>query len=212
MKNTIQIILFLFCIVFINTNLFAQTDDWTIVKTKDDKITVKYNISNRTDENGDIVPLIEYSVTTVDSVSMQNCISVLKDVSKHKEFHGDDVSIKIKAITENEWILYYYIKGMGPIPDFDCVVKMTISDDKLRKMAVFTLIAAPLQFEKKDVKRFTYYNETITFKDLENGNVELTVTSKVTPPIKVPVWMMKAGFPDTAYDVVRKIVKLAKES
>lgn len=212
MKNTIQIILFLFCIVFINTNLSAQTDDWTIAKTKDDKTTVKYNISSRTDENGDLVPLIEYTVTTTDIVNMQNCISVLKDVSKHKEFHDDDVSIKIKAITENEWILYYYIKGMGPIPDSDCVVKMTIFEDVMKKMAVFTLTAAPSLFEKKDVKRFTYYNESITFKDLENGKVEITVSSKVTPPIKVPVWMMKAAFPETAYDVVRKIVKLAKES
>ncbi len=212
MKNKVQIGLIILGLIFLNTDIFARTKGWKTEKSKDGKITAKYKISKRTDKNGDKLPLIEYTSTTIDGISMQNCISLIKDVSKHKEFEGDDVSKKIKTISENEWIIYYYTKGPGPFPDSDCVLKMTFSEGTTGKIAVFNVTAAPSMFEKTKARRFTYYNYMYTFKDLENGKVEVTLTVKMSPPFKVPLWMVRAAFPDGAFKTLRNIVKLAKRS
>lgn len=211
MKNTLQTGFFILCMIFKITNILAQTEEWKTAKLDDGKITVQYNISTRTDEKGDEVPLIEYIAKTTDSVSMRKCISLMKDVSKHKEFTGDNVSEKVQTISENEWVVYYYSNSPWPLPDNDCVQKMTISEDTTEKTALFTFIAAPTMFDKKNVKRITYQDTTYAFKDLGNGKVEVTTTMKITPPMKVPHWMIKANFPGEPAKVVRKFVKLAKE-
>ncbi len=105
--------LIILCMMFLCTNLFAQTNEWKTDKIDDGKITVRSCISERTNESNEVVPLIEYIATTTDRVSMQNCISLLKDASKHKEFHGNDVSKKIETITENEWIVYYHLNSQS---------------------------------------------------------------------------------------------------
>jgi hypothetical protein len=89
---------------------------------------------------------------------------------------------------------------------------MTFSEDTVNKIAIFTITAAPSLFDKKSVRRVTYYNETYTFKDMESGNVEITVAAKMSPAFKVPLWMIKTAFPDAAFDVVRKFLKLAKKN
>lgn len=212
MKNKVQIGLIILGMIFLNTNLFAQTIDWKTETTKDGKVTVKSKISKRTDERGNNVQLIEYVATTTASVSMQNCISVVKDVSKHKEFTDDEVSKKVKTISDNECVVYYYTNSPWPMPDSDCVMKMNFSEDETKRMAVFTLTAAPSMFEKKDVERTTCYNVTYAFIDLGNGKVEMTVTGKMSPTVKAPDWMIRAWFPDGPADILRIILKLAKSS
>jgi len=173
---------------------------------------VQSNISNRTDENGDKVQLIEYIATTTASVSMQNCISVLKDVSKHKEFQDDKVSKIVKTISDHEWVVYYYTDAPWPMPNSDTVALMNFSEDATKKTATFTFTAAPSMFEEKGVKRMTYYNVTYAFKDVGNGNVEMTMTSKMSPVIKAPGWMIGRWFPEGPADILRGILKFAKSS
>jgi len=213
MKNKVQIKLIILGIIFLNANIFAQTEEWETEITDDGKITMKYNISERTDENGDEVQLLEYIATTTDSVSMQNCISVIKDVSKHKEFsEGTEVSKKVKTISDNEWIVYYYNDLPWPIPNSDCVMKMNFSEDTTKNMATFTFTAAPSMFEKKDVDRCTYNNGTYVFKNLGNGKVEFTVTGKMSPVFQAPAWMARGWFPDGPAEEIRAILKLAKSN
>jgi hypothetical protein len=82
------------CILFLSANVLAQTEEWKSAESKDGKIKTKYNISKRIDETGNQVPLIQYTATTTENVSMRRCVELMKDVSKHKEFQGDDVSKK----------------------------------------------------------------------------------------------------------------------
>jgi len=178
--------------------------------TRDGAMTVSYNISNRVDENGDTVPLIEYIATTRENVSMEECISVMKDAAKHKEFQGDDVSDKIRTVSATEWVLYYFTKGGGPFPDSDVVSLMTFSEDAVRGTASFSITAAPdLSARKKNVRRFTLYTMLYTFKDAGNGMVDITVSARMSPVFSVPAWMINAAFPDAAFDVLRKFTQLA---
>lgn len=70
---------------------------------------------------------------------------------------------------------------------------------------------APAEYRKGDVDRMTHYNVTYTFKDLDNGTVEIIMTGKSSPSVKVPVWLIKSAFPGAPANALRKRVKLAKE-
>lgn len=195
---------------FLSTNCAAQTEKWKTKITDHGKISVKYSISERADENGTIVPLIEDIATTTAAVAMQNCISLMKNISRHREFTGDAISKNIRTVSENEWIIYFYSDNPWPIADSDCAARMSFSEDKIAKTATFTITAAPEMYEKQRVKRMTYYNVTYTFKDLGNGNVEITLAGKSSPAVKVPRWVISAAFPGAPADGLRKFVELAK--
>lgn len=212
MKYKIQIGLVLLAMIFLNADIVAQVKEWETEITKDGKVTVKSRISERTDEKGDAVQLIEYVATTTASVDMQDCIAVLKDGSKHKEFTDDEVSKTVETLSDNEWIVYYYTNAPWPMPDNDCVAKMILSEDETNKTATFTLTTAPSMFEMKDVKRMTYYNVTYTFKDLGNDKVEMTLTGNSSPVVQAPAWMVSAWFPNGPADILRTILELADNS
>lgn len=195
----------------IPASLLAQTKSWITETTDNGSVTVKSCISERTDEKGSVLPLIEYIATTTVSVDQQQCISLIKDVSKHKAFLRDvKVSTMVKTISANEWVVYYSFHAPWPFSDYDCVTKMTFLDDTAKNTAVFSLAAAPSMYKSTNEDRLNYYYITYTFKDLGNGNIEITITGKMSPLIKVPRWMLKASMPGHPTEILRKIVMLAK--
>lgn len=204
--------IFISVLIFINTNLFAQQTDWRTEKTEDGKITVTSKISKRTDDIEGEVQLIEYIATTTANVSMHNCISVMKDISKHKEILNEEVSEMVKIISDNEWLIYYYFDAPWPIPNSDCVTKMSFSEDLTNNMATFTITAEPFMYEQKDVKRLTFYNVIYTFKDLGNGNVEMTSTAKLTPVVQAPEWIVREFFPNGPARYLQRLLVLAKNA
>ena len=185
-------------------------DDWKTAKLDDAKITVKYRISERVTETGVRVPMIEDIATTIAEVSLSGCVALMKDTSKHKEFMGDYSSEAIKAISGNEWIVYYYTKNPSPVPDSDCVAIMSFSEDAGLGTADFRLSAAPDLMEYKKVERMSFFNIAYSFKDLGNGTVEIVMTGRSSPPVKVPLWLINSAFPGVPADGIRKFVKLAK--
>jgi hypothetical protein len=197
---------------FINTNAFAQGTEWKTEKSDDGKITVVSKISQRTDEEANEVQLIEYVATTIANVSMQSCISIMKDISKHKEILNEEISEKVKTISDNEWLIYYYFDAPWPLPNSDCVSKMNFSEDVTNGIVTFTLTAEPSMYEKKDVKRLTYYNVTYIFKDIGNGQVEMTSIARLTPVIKVPEWFVRSFFPDGPVRYLQRLLLLAKSA
>lgn len=196
---------------FLSTNILAQTAEWKTKEIDNGKITVSYRISDRIDGSGDKVPLIEDSSVTIASLDIDDLISLLKDVSRHREFTDDHISEKTSTISDSEWVVYYYSKNPWPVANSDCVARMTFSENKLEKRAIFRLIAAPAEFRKGDVNRMTHYNVTYTLRELNDGTVEITMTGKASPPMKVPLWLIKSAFPGAPANALRKMVKLAKE-
>lgn len=208
MNLKIQTGLIVLSMIFLHLNLFAQ--EYKTEKTKDGQITVKSRVSKRSDENGKAVQLIDYVATTAE-VSLANCIAVLKDIPKHKVFLGEKESKVIKAIAENESIIYYYFSPPWPMPDFDCVNIMKFSEEEDKKSASFRITSAPTLFETTDVTRLSYYDATYAFKNLGNGKVEITLSLKMTPTVQAPDWLVRTYFPNGPADIVRGIVKLAME-
>lgn len=202
----------LLCTMLFNTCLtIAQSGNWESASSKDGKITTKYSISTRSDKDGEDVPLIESITTATEEVSMEQCIALMKDVSKHKIFHSDDSSKVIKAISKNEWIIYYYTEGTFFTPDADGVYTMTFTEDEPGRTAAFTIKAIPTLLEKTEAKRFTYLNKGYSFKDLGNGKVQITMTTKLSPAFHVPGWIMNMAFPHTFFSVMQTFIKLAHD-
>jgi|GEM_PF-922103 len=188
----------------------AQTTQWKAGTADNGQIVVKYNISERVNEDGVEVPLIEYVTTATASVSMQDCIALLKDPARHKDFMGDKTSQTLSHPSENEWVIYSYYRAPFSFPDNDRVTKMTFTEDPTRKAAVFSFEAAPTLLEPRGVKRVTYYSSVYTLEEREGGTVALTLVLKMSPPpSKAPLWMIKAAFPGAGADKLRNLVKLA---
>jgi len=204
--------LFFLGIVLLTFTVRAQTNNWKTDKSDDGKITVKSTVSERKDVTGEQVPLIEYIATTIDFMNMQNCINIMKDVSRHKEFLDTKKNETVKVYSGNEWLNYYVFNAPWPFSPSDCVVRVSFSEDLKAKTAVFSLTAAPALMKSTAMKRFSYYNFTYTFKDVGNGNIEATVTAKMSPPISVPLWMLRASFPGSAAEPLQKLIKIIKEN
>ncbi len=57
----------------------------------------------------------------------------------HKKFYEyTDISEKVKDVSENEWIIYYYYSPPWPIADSDCVSRIKMISDSLNKKVIFT--------------------------------------------------------------------------
>jgi len=205
-----RIKIILLCLVFANVSLLAQSSQWKTKTADNGKITVSYKISERTDENGKKAPLIEDSAVAIESLSLQRCISLMKDVANHKEFTGDCISKKVKTISDSEWVVYYFSKNPWPIENSECVAKMTFSQDAAGKTAIFKFSAAPAEMTKGDVKRVSYMDQTYAFKDLGDGRVEMTATGKSSPAVKVPLLFITSSFPEAPAKTIRKFINFAK--
>ncbi|MCF7921568.1 MAG: hypothetical protein K9M55_02590 [Candidatus Marinimicrobia bacterium] len=211
MKETFKPMFVVFGMMLLSGNLSAQTPEWKTAVRNHGKITVNYCVSERQDESGLKVPVIMYSAVTIDTISMKNCIAIMKDASKYQELMDLEISKRITTISENDWVNYYYASPGWPLSDFDWVAKMTFSADTITNTAVFTSTAEPSLYKKTNVNRIAFDNETYAFKDLGNGETEVTVTIEESPAIKVPRWLMKIAIPGGAADFIRNIVNLAKE-
>jgi hypothetical protein len=198
------------CAVFLTMGASAQEGGWKTSVLDKGKISVRYRISERVTEGGNKVPLIEDVTTTVADISLSSCVALMKDPSKHKDFMGDFSSEKIKAVSDEEWIVYYYTRNPWPVADSDCVAVMSFAEDAAQGTAVFKLTAAPDLLESKKVGRMSFYTIVYSFKDLGDGTVKITVTGRTSPPVEAPLWLIKSAFPGMPADGIRKFVKVAK--
>jgi hypothetical protein len=187
-----------------------QSDDWLSKDLDEGKITVKYRISEHTDSVGDKFIQIEDYATLTDSISYQKCISLMQDIERHNEFTGDHMSKKVKTITDNECIIYYYSKNPWPIANSDCVAKMVFSEDTVNHIAKFIIVATPDAYDLKDVNRMINFKVEYVFEDLGNGLVKIKVEGKSSPPVNVPLWVIKSAFPELPAKALKKIVNITK--
>jgi len=211
MKKILKPMFVVFWMMLLSGYLSAQTQEWKTAVRDHGKITVNYCVSERLDESDLKVLVIMYSAVTIDTISMKNCIAIMKDASKYQELMDLEISKRITTISENEWVNYYYSSPGWPLSDFDWVAKITFSEDTNTKTAIFTSTAEPSLYKKANVNRIAFDNEKYAFKDLGNGEIEVTVTIEESPAIKVPRWLLNIAIPGGAADFIRNIVKLAKE-
>mgnify|MGYP004702680907 FL=1 len=188
----------------------AEEGEWNSSVLDKGRISVQYRILERVTEGGITVPLIEDITTTITDLSLSTCVALMKDPSKHKYFMGDFSSEKIKAVSDEEWIVYYYTKNPWPVADSDCVAVMSFSGNAAQGTAVFKLTAAPDLVENKKVGRMNFYNIEYSFKNLGDDSVEIIVKGRTSPPVEAPLWLIKSAFPGMPADGIRKFVKVVK--
>lgn len=185
----------------------AQSEGFRSATVGEERIAVRYRVLERTNENGDEVPLIEYVATTTARISLKRCIALLTDVAKHKDFMGDEVSEQVPG--HSDTVIYSYYRAPWPLADNDRVTRMTRADDPASRTHVFIFSAAPSLVAPRKVKRVTHYRAVYTFKDLGDGKVELTTALRMSPPSTVPLWMIRAAFPGVGARIIRKVLALA---
>ncbi|WP_436418376.1 hypothetical protein KCV26_06995 [Petrimonas sulfuriphila] len=203
--------IFLLSIFLSGTQLSAQTDEWKTALSKNGKITAKYNFSSRINEDDDKVPVVKTITTTTESIGIDNCIALMKNIAKHKDFRGEKSSKLINKISENEWSIYYYNDGMLLTPAVDGSYRMIFEEDRKNKTATFTLTADPTLIEKTDMARLTYAKEIYSFKEVEGNQLEITIKTTVSPGFKVPFLMMKKAFPRKSFEHMEKFLEAAKK-
>lgn len=189
----------------------AQTG-WKSETTRDGRVRVLSRITVAKAADGTETPIVEYNASTTAKAEFQQCLTVLRDVSKHKLIHDDHSSETIKVLAENEWIVHYGLKVVWPLPKIDCVARMVVLVDSVARTATIRLTGAPDQLAPRAERRLSQYQQTYTLKDLGNGSVELGSAGRSAPPFAVPKWMLKAAFPAAAADPLLKIVELSKET
>ena len=203
--------IFLLSIFLSGTQLSAQTHEWRTALSKDAKITAKYNFSSRINEDDDKVPVVKTITTTTESIGIDNCIALMKNIAKHKDFRGEKSSKLIRTVSENEWIIYYYNDKTLITPAVDGSYLMIFEEDRQSKTVTFTITADPTLIEKTNTSRLTYAKEIYLFKETEEGKVEITIKTTVSPGFKVPSMMLKKAFPKKSFDNMEKFLEAAKK-
>lgn len=193
----------------LSTAISANASGWETRTSKDGLTTVRSKVSSLKAANGEELPLIEYKGSATASASFAKCLAVLLDVGNHKEIHDDESSRTVETVSDREWIVHYGLKVPWPLPSSDCVAKMTYTRDTTGKVATIAFTAAPTRWKPTNAKRMSVYDVTYTLRDLGSGRMEISSTGRVSPPFKVPQWMLKAALPGSVSDPLTRIFQLA---
>lgn len=199
--------------IFVGCSLGPDTNQegkWTVASSEDGRTTVKYSITDIVDNDGKKNFLIRDFAETTFQANYKDCIALMKDVSRHKEFTGDASSEVLKKISNREWLVYYYTDNPWPIADSDLVARMVFTEDKARHSASFRITAAPGELESKGVNRMKHYQLTYTCADLGDGTIGVSFSGESNPPVQVPKWLVESAFPDAQFDSMQKLTKLIK--
>lgn len=193
------------------STVHSEPGAWKTQTSKDGKVTVQSKVSSMKATNGDEAPVIEYKGSTTTTANFAKCVAVLLDVSNHKTINDDQSSRIVETVSDREWIVHYGLNVPWPLPQSDCVAKMTYTPDSTGKIARFHFSAAPSRWKSTNAKRMEVYELTYTIKDIGAGRIELSSVGKSSPPFNVPQWMLKAAFPASVADPLSQIVELARQ-
>ena len=209
MNAKVTQVIILSCVLFFQIDVTAQNNEWKTAVSKDGKVTAKYDFTTRLNENGDKVPVVNSLTATTVNMDIGNCISLMKDVSRHKDFRGEKSSNLIRTISANEWVIYYYNDKTLITPAVDGSYSMIFKDDPQHKTAIFTITADPTLTEKTDASRMTYVKEICSFRELGQNQLEVTIKTTSSPGFKVPSMFMKKAFPKKLFDRMEKFIEMA---
>ncbi len=197
---------------FIGITLQGQSNDWNNETSKSGRIKVSSRITKRFDDKGNKMQVAEYNATVLANVSLEKCIALMKNVSRHKEFlERTEKSQRIKTISANEWIIYYHYSSPWPLPDSDCISKVKMIENERDKTVTFDGKAVPRLYEDKGLRRMTLSDVKYIFKDIENGKVKIMMQVTFTPVITAPDWMLNIWFPEGPAAMLERFIELAKK-
>jgi hypothetical protein len=200
----------LICLIF-NIDLISQNDKWISEFSEDEKTEVVYTIYDSVNTKGKEVKYIEYTAKTKTKASLENCAAVFNNPDMHRKFYEyTEISEKVKEISYNEWIIYYYYSPPWPIADSDCVSRITFNENSTNDKFVFTSFSEPDLIEMKDVARSELNDITFTFTQINDKEVEILIEAILIPETSAPNWMMSAWFPEGPAGTLNRFKELAE--
>lgn len=189
----------------------ADAGGWKSYSLDRGSIEVKTRIAEKLDSNGSKIAWIEYEASQIADVDLARCVAVLKDIPEHRKWLNASASEALQSISSGEWLAYYRFDAVWPIPSSDCVARVSLAENPDARSASLSIVAAPDAFESRKLKRYATFTMSFSLRDLGNGNTEIRTAATISPPIKIPFWMIEAGYPGAAADILRKLAKLARE-
>ncbi|MEA3461699.1 MAG: START domain-containing protein [Bacteroidota bacterium] len=212
MKHDVKTGLIVLCSLLLNVNVNAQREGWKQDKTKDGKVLVYYNFLEKKDENGKKFNVLEYEAVTTAEVSLESCLAVLKDDSRHKDFMEDtERTERIRDISEDEWLSYYLLKKRWPMPVSDVVTRYKLELEPENERFILTGYPAPDMYPNQGLKRMQESFSRYTITDLGNGQTEVIMYSKSIPVVSIPRMLLATWIPNGPANMVNGIVRLAQE-
>ena len=212
MKPTFRTGLIVLCAFYLSTGVHAQREGWKQDKTKDGKVLVSYNLKEHRDEDGKKFNVLEFEAVTSGEVSIESCLLVLKDDSRHKDFMEDaENTERIRDLSDNEWLSYYLLKKRWPMPVSDVVTRYKLEEDPSNRTYTITGLPAPDMYPEQGVERMRHSYSTYTLRDLGNGITEVTMYSSSVPLATIPKMLLATWIPKGPADIVNGIIRLAKE-
>lgn len=188
-----------------STSNFAQEEAWKKEISKDGSIEVDYRIFKALDEKGESIQIVEYNVSTIQALDFNKCIVMMNNISNHKYFSEEtEESYKLKDLSENKSLIYYYIDSPWPLPNSDCVSILTII--KKEKSVIYELHSSPNSYEMKDVKRMILSDAIYTFEKRDDNKVKITNYTKFSPTTTVPQWLVNTWFPNGPIEIMKNII------
>ena len=212
MKFVVKAGLVLLCMLLLSVSVHAQREGWKQDQTKDGKVRVSYNFLEHKDEKGKKYNVLEFEAVTTGEVSMESCLKVLKDDSRHKDFMEDaEHTERIRDLSEDEWLTYYLLKKHWPMPVSDVVTRYKLEEDPENSSYTLTGFPAPDMYPDQGVKRMRHSYSKYTLKNLGNGQTEVTMYSSSVPLAPIPKMLLATWIPDGPAKMVNGIIRLAQE-
>jgi hypothetical protein len=212
MKDHIGALPIIICTLLMSSSIYAQKEGWKEDQTKDGKVQVYYNFLEKKDNSGKKYNVLEYEARTSGKVSLESCLAVLKDDSRHRQFMEDtEYTERIRDISEDEWLSYYRLKKRWPVPVTDVVTRYKLELEPDNKRFVLTGYPAPDMHPDQGVKRMQESYSRYTITDLGNGETEVIMYSKSIPVVSIPKMLLATWIPDGPAKMVNGIIRLAQE-
>lgn len=212
MNNNVKAGIAVLCVLLLSPDIKAQKEGWKQDKTRDGKVLVSYNFLEKIDESGKKFNVLEFEAVTTAVVSLESCLLVLKDDSRHKDFMEDaEHTERIKDLSEDEWLSYYKLKSRWPMPDTDVVTRYELELKSDNNSFILTGYPAPDMYPDQGVKRMQESFSRYTITDLGSGQCEVIMYSKSVPVASIPKMLLKTWIPNGPADMVNGIVRLAQE-
>jgi len=195
------------CVTFL-CSVWARGEDWKTEKSRDGKIQIR-NRMQTIYLNGEKVDVVEYEAITKTRVEQANFIAAMKKSETHQFILDNKSSLKLKSISDHEWIFYYFFDFPWPMSDADCVVHMELKQDSSR--AEFILNAAPDQFPRQAVQRMPVYNVTYSLQKMDYGISIVSIHSEISSTMNAPDLLVQLWFPEGPADLLRRLITASQK-
>ncbi len=202
-RTTSSLILF----ILLSIPIFAQAQqkDWKETTANDGKVKLKHTVNVVKDKKGDNRVVGEYILKTTANIKLGKAEKLFRNADKYKDFlDNTEVSKNVGNTSKNDWLLYLFIDAPWPMPNADCVQRVTIA--RTEKELTVNCIAKPDAYPLQGEERMDISDSKFHFVENASGAVEVTITGKFSPMGPITKFLLETWFPKGPVDLLERIL------